>query len=223
MKKKTIIAIVVVLLALALIVGGIMAYFTSTDQATNTFTIGNVKIDLLEPAWTGAIATGEAQPASAQNMVPGGSVAKDPKIKNIGTNDANVFLKVDIPCYTVGASTVDLFNLYYGGAAGVNTTDWKLVGQSTSGNTHTYVYAYASDNTKAGLKELASDATTNPLFDHAQLTTNTTVVEAAAATSVTDAGRSIEINAYGIQTTEVTQDSQLNIFKLFEPTFTPQA
>ena len=216
MKKKTIIAIVVVLLALALIVGGIMAYFTSTDTATNTFTIGNVKIDLLEPAWTGAIATGEDQPASAQNMVPGGSVAKDPKIKNIGTNDANVFLKVEIPTYTVGGSDVDLFNLYYNGASGVNTSAWKVVSDKTANGTHTIVYAYASaTNDAAALTDLASNDETPVLFDHAQLTTNTAAVEAAAATSVADSGRSIVINAYGIQTTEVTESTQQAIFNLF--------
>ena len=48
MKKKiTAIFLCVALLAIA-IVGASLAYFTDTKTATNTFTVGNVKIDLLE-------------------------------------------------------------------------------------------------------------------------------------------------------------------------------
>ena len=48
MKKKiTAIFLCVALLAIA-IVGASLAYFTDTKQATNTFTVGNVKIELIE-------------------------------------------------------------------------------------------------------------------------------------------------------------------------------
>lgn len=48
MKKKIVaIGLCVALLAIA-IVGGTLAYFTDTKSATNTFTVGNVKIELLE-------------------------------------------------------------------------------------------------------------------------------------------------------------------------------
>ena len=48
MKKKiTAICLCVALLAIA-IVGATLAYFTDTKSATNTFTVGNVKINLIE-------------------------------------------------------------------------------------------------------------------------------------------------------------------------------
>ena len=48
MKKKiTALCLCVALLAVA-VVGASLAYFTDTDNATNTFTVGNVKIDLIE-------------------------------------------------------------------------------------------------------------------------------------------------------------------------------
>lgn len=48
MKKKILaMSLCVVMLAIA-IVGGTLAYFTDTKSATNTFTVGNVKIDLIE-------------------------------------------------------------------------------------------------------------------------------------------------------------------------------
>lgn len=46
-KKLTAIFLCVALVAIA-IVGASLAYFTDTDQATNTFAVGNVKIQLLE-------------------------------------------------------------------------------------------------------------------------------------------------------------------------------
>ena len=49
MKKKTIlVAAIAVMLVAALVVGGTLAYFTDTKSATNTFTMGNVKIALNE-------------------------------------------------------------------------------------------------------------------------------------------------------------------------------
>lgn len=49
MKKKAIlVAAIAVMLVAALVVGGTLAYFTDKDNATNTFTVGNVDIELLE-------------------------------------------------------------------------------------------------------------------------------------------------------------------------------
>ena len=46
-KKLTATFLCIALMAIA-IVGASMAYFTDTKEATNTFTVGNVKIKLLE-------------------------------------------------------------------------------------------------------------------------------------------------------------------------------
>ena len=48
MKKKILALCLVVALAVTAVVGGTLAYFTDTDKETNTFTVGNVDIDLLE-------------------------------------------------------------------------------------------------------------------------------------------------------------------------------
>lgn len=48
MKKKIISLCLVLALALTAIGGATLAYFTDTDDATNTFTTGNVKIELIE-------------------------------------------------------------------------------------------------------------------------------------------------------------------------------
>lgn len=46
--KKKILSIALVVAMVAVIAAGSLAYFTDTKTATNTFTVGNVKIDLIE-------------------------------------------------------------------------------------------------------------------------------------------------------------------------------
>lgn len=48
MKKKVLALCLVVALAATAIIGGTLAYFTDTDEETNTFTAGGVTIDLIE-------------------------------------------------------------------------------------------------------------------------------------------------------------------------------
>lgn len=48
MKKKILVLCLVVALAVTAVVGGTLAYFTDTDNATNTFTAGGVNIALIE-------------------------------------------------------------------------------------------------------------------------------------------------------------------------------
>ncbi|WP_291236988.1 TasA family protein, partial [Frisingicoccus sp.] len=67
-------------------IGGIMAYFTDGDTATNTFTVGKISLDLQEPSWV-----------PPTNITPGQEIAKDPQIKNDGNNEEFVFLKVTVP------------------------------------------------------------------------------------------------------------------------------
>ena len=80
MKKKiTAIFLCVALLAIA-IVGASLAYFTDTKSATNTFTVGNVKIDLIESKFhrTGSDNSGDTSipdptnTASGMEFVPDG-------------------------------------------------------------------------------------------------------------------------------------------------------
>ena len=48
MKKKIVTLCLIVALAATALVGGTLAYFTDTDEATNTFTTGGVQIQLIE-------------------------------------------------------------------------------------------------------------------------------------------------------------------------------
>ena len=122
-KKLTALCLCVALLAVA-VVGASLAYFTDTKSATNTFTVGNVKIDLIESRYhrqgSGSsggmdyVANGstiftdeeiktDAANYSAyigergKNMVPGKNIAKSPYVINTGANDAYIRIRVMIP------------------------------------------------------------------------------------------------------------------------------
>lgn len=89
MKMKKVLALVLALcLAMAIGVGATLAYLTATDSATNTFTVGNVAIDLTEPQWD---ASGKKD---APESYPGEALAKDPTVTNTGKNPCFVRIEV---------------------------------------------------------------------------------------------------------------------------------
>lgn len=87
MKKKTVSLCLVLALLVTAAIGGTMAYFTDTDNETNTFTVGNVKIDLWE----------EFEQKDAQDITPGKKVNKDVYVTNEGTNPAFVRVHLAVP------------------------------------------------------------------------------------------------------------------------------
>lgn len=103
MKKKiTALCLCVALLAIA-VVGASLAYFTDTKSATNTFSVGNVKIDLIEQQKG---ENGLVDFKQDKTLVPGKSndgnaVSKIVTVKNTGDNAAWVWVELRIPKYLV--------------------------------------------------------------------------------------------------------------------------
>lgn len=98
MKKKTVTLSLAGALAATTLIGGTMAYFTDTDQATNTFTYGNVEIDLVEIGENGKDFSDEE---NDKTLIPGSKtvnqVVKQVSVKNTGDNDAYMWIEVWIP------------------------------------------------------------------------------------------------------------------------------
>ena len=101
-KKVTALCLCVALLAVA-VVGASLAYFTDTKSATNTFTVGNVKIDLIESRYhrEGNDNSGDTsipdptQTASGMTYVTDGHKAfTDDEIKEDATTYATEYLAV---------------------------------------------------------------------------------------------------------------------------------
>ncbi len=99
MKRKILaIGVVVAMLAIA-VVSGTLAYFTDTENVTNTFTVGNVDIELTE--WQNS-ESGLVAFENNKQLMPGAAQDKFVKVENIGSNDAYVRVVYTIPAELVG-------------------------------------------------------------------------------------------------------------------------
>ena len=103
MKKKLIAIFLCVALAAVAIVGASLAYFTDTDSKKNTFTVGNVKIELVEQqkGEEGLEDFGQNKPLIPGKSNDGNAVSKIATVKNTGNNDAWVWAELRIPKYLV--------------------------------------------------------------------------------------------------------------------------
>ena len=168
---------------------GVSAYFTDTDTATNTFTVGKVQQELTEPKWN-----------PPTNITPGGEFDKDPTITNTGVNDQYVFATVTVPYANIitanddgtrkAAADTELFS--YTVNAG-----WTQLGEpakDTTHNTVTYTYYYGTGNT---LTSLAKAAKTPAIFNKIKF------VNAVEGQGLEEQTENVVVNSYGIQTTNL--------------------
>lgn len=94
MKKKILALSMCIALAAIAIVGASLAYFTDTKTATNTFTMGNVKIKLDETNVNDP--DGDRVASNAYDVYPGAVVTKDPIVHNVGQNAAYIRATVNV-------------------------------------------------------------------------------------------------------------------------------
>ena len=87
-KRSPVMLTTILLLFLLIVILVTLAFFTSTDEATNRFEGVKIDIILSEPKW---------KPDKAINIVPDATLEKDPYITNNEDVPAYVFLKVTVP------------------------------------------------------------------------------------------------------------------------------
>lgn len=113
--RNIIILCVCFVLVAAISIGGTLAYLTDRDSEVNTFTIGNVDIDLEEDFTQGS------------TLIPGQDITKKPYITNTGKNDAWVWLTFSVPAaldnYIQGTET----------GSNENVIHWNPLGATTEG------------------------------------------------------------------------------------------
>lgn len=108
-KRKNLIIAAAMIAILA--IAGISAYFTATDSVKNTFTVGKIDIDQQEPSF-------DPDDTDHQNVVPNQEIAKDPQVKNTGSNPAYVFTAVCVP-----KKSVKVGNTTTGESTGTSATN----------------------------------------------------------------------------------------------------
>ena len=92
-KSKALLLTLCAVLLIAASVLGTMAYLTSTDTVTNTFTVGKVEIELDETDVTNP--TGPRVKANSYKLMPGTTYTKDPTVTvKAGSEESYVRMKV---------------------------------------------------------------------------------------------------------------------------------
>ena len=212
-KKKTVLAAAILLFMF--VIGGAIAYFTDTDQKTNTFTIGGVDITLTEDGWDALPDTNSNDiPDAAEDMMPGESVTKDPLINNVSVkSDAYVFVKVEVPCTTIVAPATTSEELFtYTTNAGWTELSTAAVA-CTSGGTATHVYYYGTNGTLTVLTKAASStaptSTSNPLFSTISLRSTLKGNEGLTGE------KQVVVTGYGIQTEGLTSAAPADVWANF--------
>lgn len=158
MKKNRVIALcAAAILSVTAVIGGTMAYFTDTDDAKNTFTVGNVKIALHESngqygkdyatdedyrnQWLPEHPLMPTDPSNTANVL-----GKEVTVKNTGASNAYLWTEVWIPAQLDDAEG-DHDNLHLVYADGVAVTP---AGQQVDENEVTYnVYKVYAENGRA--------------------------------------------------------------------------
>lgn len=140
-KKRSFLAVMGLLVGTMSFAGGTAAYLSkSAGEVKNVFTAGSVKAHLTEAHW-------DTQKAS--KVYPGQILEKDPVVKNIGENSANVFLEVNVPMRSIavldgstGRKTIrenrELFTFQ------ADETKWTLLYQEKTSGNKKYIYGYKS-------------------------------------------------------------------------------
>ena len=195
-RKKALLLTLCSVLLVAASVLGTMAYLTSTDKVTNTFTVGQVKIKLDEAK---ANADGSLVPGAdrvkenSYKLLPGHTYNKDPMVTVVkGSEDSYVKMTVtfskadelDAIFDPTGADLTSIFN-------GYDSATWIYKGNTKddAANTRTYEFWY-KDTVGAPDADVALDA----LFD--SITVPGTITNEQLASIE---GMTITVNGYAIQ------------------------
>lgn len=212
-KKKLFVALILFMLLFG-VLWGVLGSLTDIDQNYDVYTIGNVEIKIVSNDGN----------SSLGNLLPNSTVPYGIAAKNVGINDAYVFMTITVPCENAiwtnenGVSmekNLTQILSYYSNTAGI-TSEWKLVdvgcvGEDeildvshiqnntadygvVSGNTITFVYGYIGDNEDGALEALKPDYTTSSLIDYLKL---------ANVNNPASLSGEITTKLYGIQVTKL--------------------
>ena len=193
-RKVLILALCAVLLV-SISVMGTMAYLTSKDSVTNTFTVGKVaiKLDEAKANADGTLVQGaDRVDANSYKLLPGQTYNKDPMVTVLKDSEKSYIRmtvtvskaeELDAIFAPAGANLVSIFNGYDGAT-------WLYKGDTDNAdNTRTYEFWY-----KEAVAAPDADVALDALFD--SITVPGSITNAQLATIE---GMTITVNAYAIQ------------------------
>ena len=195
-RSKALLLTLCAVLLVAATIFGTMAYLTSTDTVTNTFTVGkvNIKLDEAKANPDGTLVEGaERVKANSYKLLPGHTYNKDPMVTVLSGSESS-YVKMTVTFSKAneldaifapdGADMLKIFN-------GYDATKWTYKGNTkdATANTRTYEFWY-KEAVAAPTANVALDA----LFDSITVPGEITNEQLA-----TIEGMTITVNAYAIQ------------------------
>ena len=185
--KKALVALVCAIALVTATFLGTMAYFTSQDSVTNTFTVGKVEIKLDEKNVDNdkytvgeQDVTPERDKANEYHLLPGQEYEKDPTVTVLADSEESyirmvmtlnkqqklddIFARINA-AKPAGEAPLTILNVF----KGYDSTNWEMVKETKSadGETRTYEFRYKETvSTRATDTASAADKALEPLFTH---------------------------------------------------------
>lgn len=195
-RSKALLLTLCAVLLVAATIFGTMAYLTSTDTVTNTFTVGkvNIKLDEAKANPDGSlVANADRVKANEYKLLPGHTYNKDPMVTVLGGSESS-YVKMTVTFSMAdeldaifapdGADMLKIFN-------GYNATNWIAKGNTKdeTANTRTYEFWY-----KEAVAAPNGDVALDALFDSITVPGEITGAQLASIEDMT-----ITVNADAIQ------------------------
>ena len=195
-RSKALLLTLCAVLLVAATIFGTMAYLTSTDTVTNTFTVGkvNIKLDEAKANPDGSLAeNADRVKANEYKLLPGHTYNKDPMVTVLNGSESS-YVKMTVTFSKAneldaifapdGANLTRIFN-------GYDASNWIAKGNTkdATANTRTYEFWY-----KEAVAAPDGDVALDALFD--SITVPGTITGEQLETIK---GMTITVNAYAIQ------------------------
>lgn len=195
-RSKALLLTLCAVLLVAASVLGTMAYLTSSDTVTNTFTVGSVaiKLDEAQANTDGTLVpNAERVKANSYKLLPGHTYSKDPMVTVLSGSEPS-YVKMTVTFSKAneldaifapgGADLTKIFN-------GYDPANWICKGNTpdAAANTRTYEFWY-----KEAVGAPDGDVALDALFDSITVPGSVTKEQLA-----TIEGMTITVNAYAIQ------------------------
>lgn len=191
-KSKALLLGVCAVLLVVFSIMGTMAYLTSTDTVTNTFTVGNVAIKLDEAKANAdgtLVANADRVKENTYKLLPGHLYHKDPMVTvEKGSEESYIKMTVTVSkCKEldeIGVNLTDVFD-------GYESEKWIYKGNTKDKTANTRTYEFWYHITVTALEE---EKMLEPLFT--MITVPGSITNAQLATIE---GMTIKVDAYAIQ------------------------
>ncbi|MBR2906546.1 MAG: hypothetical protein IKC26_00695 [Clostridia bacterium] len=180
--KKTLITILATVLVCACIVGGTVAWLIDqTDSIENTFTVGNVDIELTETT------------GNTYKMIPGSEIEKNPEVTvEEGSESCWLFVKIDETNNTFGTDNSEKYITYTPADGWTMLKAGIYYRQVLSTDTTKSFSVFANDKVSVNEKITKAQADTLDESSYPKLTLTAYAIQSANTGNVTEAWEKLE-------------------------------